>query len=604
MNGLLNKVFFVDYSNNFYNDNSSGYMLRGINKINNYIPTEIGSQVTQNKIETNKNLVYKSIFPKNEKIIINKYNHQNNAIKNNHYHHINEKGNINYNNKTPNYIHQRENSKLINIVDNKKENNSLLNDLYNNNDYSNNINYLDNYMNKNIKYPPNSSNNKRNSRYYRINTLNTADTENGRNINIDIYSDLKGIKHLKTQKSEDNLNIILDKNDFMKNIKEINDLNILDDIDKKNGQYFSTAEKINNTNVGKPYISSNEKYEKEVKIIRKMPLTSKPINNKNIRENKFEKYIKENNKNDDFINKYSKKNSFNQEKINKLKNKQNENRFYNNKTYSNRLIINDDSFGNNTENLLQQNNPILEILTKKNKEECKSLPRNFSFEEKDEQNKENKNINNYYSKSKYRNKTLNQKNQKNLENVNNLNPKEIIKRLNNIIRGKNNKINSYNNIIRQYKEKINAYIQNNIKLNEEKKKNQFLLNKYKNEINALKEKLDKMNQIDLINLKYNSEQKIKELEKQLEKYQKENKELRLLLMKNKNNQMSINEEIDPRENLINKFNTSSFTYENHRKKSYSVSKNRNNLSFFSAKTFLEDEIEINDDLKKENHELN
>ena len=35
-----------------------------------------------------------------------------------------------------------------------------------------------------------------------------------------------------------------------------------------------------------------------------------------------------------------------------------------------------------------------------------------------------------------------------------------------------------------------------------------------------------------------------------------------------------------------------------------ISKNRNNLSFFSAKTFLEDEIEINDDLKKENHELN
>ena len=115
-----------------------------------------------------------------------------------------------------------------------------------------------------------------------------------------------------------------------------------------------------------------------------------------------------------------------------------------------------------------------------------------------------------------------------------------------------------------------------------------------------------MNKIDFINQKYNSDNKIKELERHLEKYKKENKELKVLLMKNRNNQTSINEEIDPKENLINKFNTSSFLYENHnhRKKSYSVSKNRNNMSIFSLKTFLEDEIEINHDLKKENHELN
>ena len=113
-----------------------------------------------------------------------------------------------------------------------------------------------------------------------------------------------------------------------------------------------------------------------------------------------------------------------------------------------------------------------------------------------------------------------------------------------------------------------------------------------------------MNKIDFINNKYNSEQKIKELENQLEKYKKENKDLKLLLIKNKNNQMSINEEIDPRENLINKFNTSSFINENHRKKSYSVSKNKTNLSFFSSKTFREDEIEMKNDKKNENDELN
>ena len=70
MNGLLNKDYFVDYTNDIYNDNSSGYTQRRINKINNFIPTEIRNKViTSNKIESNKNLIYKSIFPKNERVL-------------------------------------------------------------------------------------------------------------------------------------------------------------------------------------------------------------------------------------------------------------------------------------------------------------------------------------------------------------------------------------------------------------------------------------------------------------------------------------------------------------------------------------------------------
>ena len=402
------------------------------------------------------------------------------------------------------------------------------------------------------------------------------------------------------------MNIILDKNDFIKNIKEIDDLNNLDEIDKKNGQYFSTTENINNMNIRKPFISSNDKYEREINIIKRMPLDSKPKNNINKRENNLENFIKENNKNDYFINNISRKNSNNnnQEKINKLKVNTNENRIFNNHTYKNRLIINDDSFYNNIEKSIQQNNPILTTITYKNEEESKNLQRNLSFEDKAKQNKENKNFHNYYSISKYGNKNIIQKIPKNLENNHNIDLKEIIKKLKNIIKEKNDKIISFNKVIRQYKERINAFIQNNIKLNEEKTKNKYLLNKYKNEINTLKDKLNNMNKIDFINNKYNSEQKIKELENQLEKYKKENKDLKLLLIKNKNNQMSINEEIDPRENLINKFNTSSFINENHRKKSYSVSKNKTNLSFFSSKTFREDEIEMKNDKKNENDELN
>ena len=601
MNGLLNNENFVDYTNDIFNDNSSRYILKGINEINNYIPTQIENKLTPDKIGTNKNLIYKSIFPRNQRIIRNKLNY-NNVDENKNSYQISKNENKNYDTKKQIYNQQRKNRRLMNKIDNAKHNNSLSNNYYNN-DYSQNINYIEKYMNINLKDFPNSSNNKRRSRY-KVNTLYTTNTENGRNLDIDIYSDLKGIKNLKTQKSEDNLNIILDKNDFIKNIKEIDDLNNLDEIDKKNGQYFSTTENINNMNIRKPFISSNDKYEREINIIKRMPLDSKPKNNINKRENKKENFIKENNKNDYFINNISRKNSINQEKINKLKVNTNENRIFNNHTYKNRLIINDDSFYNNIEKSIQQNNPILTTITYKNEEESKNLQRNLSFEEKAKQNKENKNFHNYYSISKYGNKNIIQKIPKNLENNHNIDLKEIIKKLKNIIKEKNDKIISFNKVIRQYKERINAFIQNNIKLNEEKTKNQYLLNKYKNEINTLKDKLNNMNKIDFINNKYNSEQKIKELENQLEKYKKENKDLKLLLIKNKNNQMSNNEEIDPRENLINKFNTSGFINENHRKKSYSVSKNKTNLSFFSSKTFREDEIEMKNDKKNENNELN
>ena len=603
MNGLLNNENFVDYTNDIFNDNSSRYILKGINEINNYIPTQIENKLTPDKIGTNKNLIYKSIFPRNERIIRNKFNY-NNVDENKNLYQISKNENKNYDTKKQIYNQQRKNRRLMNKIDNSKHNNSLSNNYYNN-DYSQNINYIEKYMNINLKDFPNSSNNKRRSRY-KVNTLYTTNTENGRNLDIDIYSDLKGIKNLKTQKSEDNLNIILDKNDFIKNIKEIDDLNNLDEIDKKNGQYFSTTENINNMNIRKPFISSNDKYEREINIIKRMPLDSKPKNNINKRENNLENFVKENNKNDYFINNISRKNSNNnnQEKINKLKVNTNENRIFNNHTYKNRLIINDDSFYNNIEKSIQQNNPILTTITYKNEEESKNLQRNLSFEDKAKQNKENKNFHNYYSISKYGNKNIIQKIPKNLENNHNIDLKEIIKKLKNIIKEKNDKIISFNKIIKQYKERINAFIQNNIKLNEEKTKNQYLLNKYKNEINTLKDKLNNMNKIDFINNKYNSEQKIKELENQLEKYKKENKDLKLLLIKNKNNQMSINEEIDPRENLINKFNTSSFINENHRKKSYSVSKNKTNLSFFSSKTFREDEIEMKNDKKNENNELN
>ena len=194
MNGLLNNENFVDYTNDIFNDNSSRYILKGINEINNYIPTQIENKLTPDKIGTNKNLIYKSIFPRNERIIRNKFNY-NNVDENKNLYQISKNENKNYDTKKQIYNQQRKNRRLMNKIDNSKHNNSLSNNYYNN-DYSQNINYIEKYMNINLKDFPNSSNNKRRSRY-KVNTLYTTNTENGRNLDIDIYSDLKGIKNLK-----------------------------------------------------------------------------------------------------------------------------------------------------------------------------------------------------------------------------------------------------------------------------------------------------------------------------------------------------------------------------------------------------------------------
>ena len=567
INNFLDKEPFQDYSNNIFNNNSSNYIFKEQNEYNDYTKNELGT----------KNLVYKSIFPQKEAILKNRLNKHNNFTNERINFQLNRNGNMKYSNKT-NIVPKNKQRKLFNIVDNSKENNNSISNDYYNNDYSMDVNNLGKFINNNIKYSQNSSNNKNRTKY-RINSCTTSNTENGRNIGIDIYRDIKSKKNSIAQKSDDNFNNILDKNDFIKNVREIEDLNILDEIDKKNDQYFSTAENINIINIGNPYVSSNERYEKGINIIKKMPLTSKSKNNTNAGDNIL------------------RKNSSNKEQIIKPKIKINEHRNFYNKTYKNKLIVNDVSIYNNTENFNLQNNNVLTSITNRGIEEEKTLQKNLSFEDKHKQNIVYKKNNYAHSSNKYGNKNIIKK----IPNISDL--KENIKRLNLIIKEKINKINSYERIIKQYKEKMNNIMQNNIKLNEEKKKNQFLLNKYRNEIINLRDRLERVNKIDIVNQKYNSEQKIKELEKQLNNYMKENKELKLLIQ-NRNNQKSINEEINPRENLLSKFNTSSFIYENRRKKSYSVSKNRNNLSFFSTKTFQEDEIELKNDIKIENNYLN
>ena len=56
-------------------------------------------------------------------------------------------------------------------------------------------------------------------------------------------------------------------------------------------------------------------------------------------------------------------------------------------------------------------------------------------------------------------------------------------------------------------------------------------------------------------------------------------------MKYKNNN---NEDINQKENSLKKFNVSGFRHDNNRKNSYSVTKSKMNLSFYSTKAYKED----------------
>ena len=88
---------------------------------------------------------------------------------------------------------------------------------------------------------------------------------------------------------------IMNKNDFMKNIKKINDLNLFD----KNGEnfdYFSTKEKINNIKLNEnDYLNlGNKKYEMDVDGEDKNSLIKKTKTiNEEINKIKFNNFMKE-----------------------------------------------------------------------------------------------------------------------------------------------------------------------------------------------------------------------------------------------------------------------------------------------------------------------
>ena len=384
----------------------------------------------------------------------------------------------------------------------------------------------------------------------------------------------------------------------MRNRKEINDFNYLDDLYKQNPQYFSTTYNINIPMKGNYNINQNVKYEEGNDNIKQISMISKTRNNKDIESYKVNEHI-----NDVLKRRYS---NLEEKHNTKLINAQkpNEKKISNNNRHNNKLTLNYDSFYNIANNHLLLDNTIFSTMSHK-EEQVKSVPKNLSSEYNELTKKKTPNekisisttrINNLTSNNSRNN--IKKNNPKIPENKNKSNLKEQIQELNNIINEKNNKLNNCTKVINNFKGRIELLMKNNNELKEINKKNQILLNKYKKEIINLRQKRNDLckqkdfseNNLNInynfINRKITGDEIIKDLEEQIEKFKKENNDLKQLLMKYKNN----NETLNPNRKLLNKYYTSIFFQDNNKKRSYSVTKTKMNLSFFSTKRFKEDLI--------------
>ena len=631
----LNKRNIHDYKNKNLNENLTKAFDAKMNDINKYFPTKVKSDRNKNNNKNYfENLTYKSIFPKRKRMTKNISTNNENRIETNYYN-----GSINENIFSSRNPENRRNKQESNyFIYLKKKNNSLQKATQIRNQFyipKEDYNFL-NFSEIKEKEYNNLFNNDINDRknylnYKKYNKLSLKTNESAKfdinNINA-LRANLKSNNYIKTQKNElppkieENFNKIINKNDFIKNIKEIDDLNYLDDIETKNNEYLSMVENINKLNInGKNYTYSTDRLMKGFNSFSNNQIDTKTSNTSILNNNQVNNIIidtNENFSNNNYnINEKNENNSKRKYKS-RLNNdlKRNEKKVLPqmNKSYVNKLVVNHNRINDvdNSDNYLLSKETNRFSTMSQMDEKLKSFSKNVSMEfkelvlnnsklnSKDKANKSN-NISNKYlgniDENIYK---------KNIETnqTNNVitKLKEKIKQLNNVIVNQNKKINNFIKMIKENKEKNEKLLKNNISLNEENKKIKVLAIKLRNQLNVFKnlKTQNNLNNKDFsennVNINYNyitnndkMQTKIKELEQQIEKYKKENNDLKFLLNKYKNNN---DEGRNTKENLLNKFNTSYQVYDNHRKASYSVSKSKRNISssFFSSKVFKEDEM--------------
>ena len=605
----------INYDNNISSNNSLKYSLIDDHNIQNkYIYTEIDPKTTKS-INNNGILMYKSIFRRKDgkfkNTIINEKDkiNNNNSINDTHYYKVNDNNYLAIIKKSYVILRNKKQQQFTINKNNPKEDYSFVNfqkqrTVNNIKFFNSNIKNINNKKNINnsTNYQEFSLNKKRNVKY-NVNTLEQAHTENGMKME---FNDINFKRIVDNNKKINLNNNIIGRNDFVQNIKEINDLNYLDDIDKKNGRYYSTTDNIKRLMKNDYNNNPNDKYETKNNIFKQISTISKSRNNNDIQSNNYKKYNTKNNghNNNDALNRrYS---NLDEKYTTKLINTQkpNENKISNNNRHKDKILLNYDSFHNIPNNNVLLDNTFFSTISLK-EEQIKSVPKNLSFEYNELTKKKipsqktsisTNRTNNFINR--VGNNSIKENIPKITENKNKLNVKDQIQELNKIINEKNNKLNNCTKVINNFKGRIEILMKNNNELKEINKKNEILLNKFKKEIIILRQKRNDFSQkkyfsennlninYNFINRKITGEEKIKDLEEQIEKFKKENNDLKLLLMKYKNN----NEDTNPKEKLLNKYNTSSFIHDNTKKKSYCVTKTKKNLSFFSSKIFKEDQI--------------
>ena len=631
----LNKRNIYNYKNKNLNENLSKPFETQMNDINKYPPKKVKSDRNKNKNNNYfENLTYKSIFPKRKRMTKNISTNNENRIETNYYN-----GSINENIFSSRNPENRRNKQESNyFIYLKKKNNSLQKATQIRNQFyipKEDYNFL-NFSEIKEKEYNNLFNNDINDRknylnYKKYNKLSLKTNESAKfdinNINA-LRANLKSNNYIKTQKNElppkieENFNKIINKNDFIKNIKEIDDLNYLDDIETKNNEYLSMVENINKLNFnGKNYTYSTDRLMKGFNSFSNNQIDTKTSNTSILNNNQVNNIIidtnenfSNNNYNINEKNENNSKRKYKSRLINDLKRNEKKVLPQMNKSYVNKLVVNHNRINDvdNSDNYLLSKETNRFSTMSQMDEKLKSFSKNVSMEfkelvlnnsklnSKDKANKSNNISNKYlgnideniYKKNIETNKTNNV--------ITKL--KEKIKQLNNVIVNQNKKINNFIKMIKENKEKNEKLVKNNISLNEENKKIKVLAIKLRNQLNVFKnlKTQNNLNNKDFsennVNINYNyitnndkMQTKIKELEQQIEKYKKENNDLKFLLNKYKNNN---DEGRNTKENLLNKFNTSYQVYDNHRKASYSVSKSKRNISssFFSSKVFKEDEM--------------
>ena len=214
-------------------------------------------------------------------------------------------------------------------------------------------------------------------------------------------------------------------------------------------------------------------------------------------------------------------------------------------------------------------------------------------------------------------------------NNNNYNEiKENSEKLKNELIKKNKMIENYSQKLNEYKGRIDILLAKNKKIVEESKKNQDMLmsqiKEYQSEIHNLKKtnydliKKNKNNnnkRINSLNESYRNcdyndvssnnrdyIKQINELRNQIEKYKIENNNLKILLIKAKNNSNNFSKnsnELWKKDSSRNRFSMSNGNEKKYDKKSYSVSKSkkRMRMSIFLKKNYEEDLPSDNNNVK-------